>query len=465
MTQRGWLRNAARFAAASMAAVNSGAFLVGGCLRDRLLGRPVADVDLAIEGDPIEWGQRIAKAVGGTAVVLSARQALVRVAGPARAHLDLLAIRGGCIETDLSMRDFTFNAMAVELSDAALNWLFGVAGPGTRAEEPDVIEPHGGRNDLATGIVRAVSASAFEDDPVRLLRAVRFRAELGFSIDSQTVEWMRESADLVALPASERVRDELLKLMAVEGAGEQLRLMASMGILAALLPGPAASGGARQDLATAIETVAASERAMAWLEGARISGWPQASDSLANRVRSRLAMPVGTGPQRGVMVKLAALLHRLGSSEGALDRLRLSTREAGLVRTVRDQSDAPARLVQHEHGRREAYRFFRAAGDCAIEVLIVSLANQVARRGAGSDAAALKRQAELTLELAGAFLLTPDELVRPQRILTGEDVMTASGLEAGPMVAQVLETIREAQAAGEVRTREEALDLARRMPR
>jgi Poly A polymerase head domain len=180
-----------------VAAILSGqeAWVVGGAVRDRLLGRALVDIDVACE-DPRDAAHRFAKRFGGAAFPLSDRHGAWRVASPGSEQtIDFTPLPDG-IDADLATRDFTFNAMAVSLDGG---------------EERD---PHGGREDLESGIVRSISDTVFEDDPLRLLRAVRLEDELGFRMDARTERLVRDSASLVTRPAGERILGELVRLTA-----------------------------------------------------------------------------------------------------------------------------------------------------------------------------------------------------------------------------------------------------------
>jgi tRNA nucleotidyltransferase/poly(A) polymerase len=169
------------------------AWIVGGAIRDRLLGRPVVDVDVACR-DPRDAARRYARRYGGAAFPLSERHGAWRVAEEgADQTLDFTPLPNG-IEDDLATRDFTFNAIA-----------FPVGGG-------DPCDPHGGRADLEAGVIRVVSDSVFRDDPLRLLRAVRLEDELGFRMDERTESLLRASASLVTRPAGERILAELRRL-------------------------------------------------------------------------------------------------------------------------------------------------------------------------------------------------------------------------------------------------------------
>jgi hypothetical protein len=172
------------------------AWVVGGAVRDVMLGRPVLDLDVACR-HPRDAAHRYVRRFGGAVFPLSERHGAWRVAvGGDVETVDFTPLPNG-IEDDLATRDFTFNAMAVPV------------GGGARCD------PHRGRADLEAGIVRAVPETIFEDDPLRLLRAVRLEDELGFEMDPGTEELLRRSAPLVANAAGERVLAELRRLSPV----------------------------------------------------------------------------------------------------------------------------------------------------------------------------------------------------------------------------------------------------------
>jgi hypothetical protein len=168
------------------------AFVVGGAIRDELLGRPLVDMDVACR-NPHEAAKKFAARAGGALFPLSERHGAWRVAFPDEQTVDFTPLRNG-VEQDLRTRDFTINAIARH--------------PGGR----DYVDPLGGRGDLRSGTLRAVSDSIFADDPLRLLRAVRLEDELGFRLDPATEELVRRDSELVTRSAGERILGELARL-------------------------------------------------------------------------------------------------------------------------------------------------------------------------------------------------------------------------------------------------------------
>jgi tRNA nucleotidyltransferase/poly(A) polymerase len=168
------------------------AYVVGGAVRDELLGRQVVDVDVATP-DPEVAARIYAGLAKGALVPLSERHGAWRVALKDGTTVDFTPL-GGTVEDDLRTRDFTINAIAQPVTGG------------------EYVDPLGGRPDLEARMLRAVSETIFEDDPLRLLRAVRLEDELGFALDAPTEELVRRSASLVTEPAGERIVGELERL-------------------------------------------------------------------------------------------------------------------------------------------------------------------------------------------------------------------------------------------------------------
>jgi tRNA nucleotidyltransferase/poly(A) polymerase len=186
------------------------AYIVGGAVRDDLLGRPVIDIDVATH-DPEVAARIFTGLVKGAIFPLSERHGAWRVALPGGRTVDFTPLRGN-IEDDLRSRDFTINAIAVP-----------VAG-GER------IDPLGGFADLQGRRLRVVTETVFDDDPLRLLRAVRLEDDLGFALDEKAEQLVRERAELVTQPAGERILGELERLTPTGfRRAEELGLLAPLG--------------------------------------------------------------------------------------------------------------------------------------------------------------------------------------------------------------------------------------------
>ena len=188
-------------------------YLVGGFVRDTLLGRDTADIDIAVASDALEMAPKLATALGGKYVLLDeinrvGRIILVNEAN--RWQLDFSTFRDS-IKQDLAQRDFTIDAIAIDLNQLLKSHV-----------DSQLIDPFDGSGDLRQGVIRMVSETAFQADAVRLLRAVRLAAELGFNIETQTESLVQRYCYLLAGVAGERIREELLRLLAVPQAGQFL---------------------------------------------------------------------------------------------------------------------------------------------------------------------------------------------------------------------------------------------------
>ena len=195
-------------------------YLVGGSVRDLLLGTPRVDLDVVVEGSAEELAERLG---GAEAVHERFGTATVRLGGlavdlaTARAETypqpgALPSVRPADLEADLARRDFTINAMAIPLTG-----------------ETRLIDPHGGRGDLDAGLIRVLHPASFVDDPTRALRAARYAARLSFSLESRTAQIVRE-ADLETVSA-DRVDAEMLRICAEPAAAAALALLEGWGLL------------------------------------------------------------------------------------------------------------------------------------------------------------------------------------------------------------------------------------------
>jgi len=463
-------------------------------VRDTLLERPVHDWDFAVERCAMGLARAVADALGGAYFPLDVERDAGRVvltaADGTRLELDFAALRGAGLNTDLFARDLTINALALDETGA-------------------LVDPTGGRADLEAGRVRATSERAFRDDPVRLLRAVRMEAELGFEIEPRTEAWIRRDAALLALPAAERVRDEFVRMLAIQRAVTYLRRLDEFGLLPRVVPELGPLKGVTQSpphlfdvWRHTLRTVDALEGVVAAVVGQDVgpcmladaprAAWGELARVLgqfAGSVTAHLAVEVSGGRDRMLLLKLASLLHDIGKprtwsqdedgrvhfynhepvgarmAAARLQGLRFSRDEVSRVRVIVGQHLRPPHLARTEQvTRRAVYRYFRATGCAGVDVVLLSLADHLATWGPNLQERRWARRLEVAEILLTHYFERREETVAPPPLVTGHDLMAELGLVPGPEIGRLLEALREAQAAGEVRTREEALALARQLP-
>jgi poly(A) polymerase len=448
------------------------AWIVGGALRDKLLGRRVTDVDVAVRGDPQPVARALAGEVRGPVFPLSEAFGAWRVIDRRAGRVyDVAALQGDTIEEDLAKRDFTVNAMATplaELSAAAL----------AEPTAAPLVDPLGGRADLEAQILRVIGPRAYDSDPLRALRLARFAAELGFAPDAETERLTRIAAPRVAEAAGERVFAELRRLILAPGVIGGLDVADRLGVLRAVLPELAAQHDVEQSnyhhLDVYGHTVEVLERLIE-LE-------PQAT----GRLGAVLDEPLADELTRGQALRFGALLHDIGKpathavrEEGRVTfmghdrlgeemvrdvcrRLRTSERFSRFVEALTRHHLVLGFLV-HERplDRRAIYRYLRRTEPVEVEVTWLSCADRLATRGRRADEA-IAAHMELARELIEAAL-DWREHGPPPPLVRGDELARELGLERGPEVGRLLSALEEATYAGELSTREDALLFARRL--
>ena len=445
-----------------------GTWIVGGAVRDAALGREVVDLDLAVSGDPAPLAKAIAREGGGHSFELSAEFDTWRaVAADQSWQIDVTTLRGETIEADLGKRDFTIGAVAVPLAGG----------------EP--LDPHGGLADLERGLLRAVGERSFAADPLRLLRAARFAANLGLEVDPATVSLARGEASRAAEAAGER---QLVELRQLVGGPDPLRgmtLLDELGLTPVVLPELEALRGVEQGpnhhldvhghtLAVLAHTLEV-ERDLERFGGER-----------AGELRELLAEPLADQITRGTALRFGALLHDIGKPAtraekdgfvtfvghdsdgvaivGELCRRLRASRD--LTRHLQDLTLHHLRLgfMVHEAPLppRRVHEYLRATEPVGADVTLLTVADRLSARGSGPFAT--EEAIEAHLSVARQMLADALDWRRqgpPRPLVRGDELAAKLGLADGPEVGTLLAELEAAQYAGEVSTREEAIGHAR----
>ena len=461
------------------------AYLVGGAVRDAMMDVAARDVDVAIAASPHALASEIAAALGGKFVSLDAERDIARVivggegADGESASLDLSGFADG-IESDLARRDFTVNSMAVELS-AAL-----------RGDYWSVRDPFGGARDLREGVLRAARDSVFADDPIRLLRAVRLSAETGLAIDESTQALIRRDAALLSRSSPERAREELLRTLAAPRAGRWVRMMDALGLLAIILPELDEARGVSQPKEHYYDVfghlLAAVDFADEIVRNEYSSPLAAAMTPRFDGMEGYFAQPLSDGHSRGTFLKLAALLHDVAKprtktveasgrvrffghsevgEEMAADiarRLRMGGRAVRHVRAMVRHHLRPRQMSGGDGlpTSRAVHRYYRDLGDVALDTLYLNMADFLAARGPLLAPPEMERQARTISHILRVGPQKPEAArKRVSGLLTGHDIMNEFRLRPGPVVGGLLRAVAEAEASGEVGSREDALSLAK----
>jgi poly(A) polymerase len=444
------------------------AWLVGGALRDRLLGRPTPDLDVVVDGDVRGAARRLGRGAGGASFELSDQFGAWRVVARDRAwQVDLTPLQGGSLEADLAARDLTVNAMAEPLAGG------------------DLVDPHGGARDLDERRLRMVSPEAFDADALRTLRVARLATELEFTIDPATAEAVRAYAPGLGGVAQERVFSELRRLVMAADPVRGIGLIEELDLTARVLPELTALRGVKQNRyhhrdvhGHTLEVLQAS------VDLERDPGRALGDDALAAPVAALLAEPLADELTRAGGLRFGALLHdiakprtrtelpdgRIGfphhdeqgaeMARSALARLRASERLRSHVAALARHHLRLGFLVHDAPlDRRAIYRYLVACEPVEADVTLLSVADRLATRGRKADEA-IARHLELARTVLAEALERRAAGPRPP-LVRGDELAAELGIARGPELGELMAQVAEARFAGEVSTREEAIALAR----
>ena len=420
-------------------------YLVGGAVRDAWLGGAIKDIDIAVAGDALGLARRVANWLEADFYVMDRERGVARVllgAGAERISVDFARLRGESLEEDLRDRDFTMNAMAVDL-------LGGL---------DKLIDPLGGAADLRQGVLRRCSADAMSNDPIRALRAVRLSAQFSLKIHPDTAADIRAHAGGLSQCSGERIRDELFKVLALDKAARALRVMLHLGLLRQVLPIAAlADADWAQSLPvvermTAILNAISSRRSDNTAAAFDLGMLVIQLDRFRASLQAHIEREYGAARSHGDLLTLAALL--LGRGEMDLAALKLSADEERSLRQVSARIGSFSATASSSP--LEQHRFWRELKAGGIDVILLSLANYLARQGRALEQKAWLRQVESATLLLDAWFNRYNEIVAPAMLLNGNEIRQQLQLKAGPLVGELLRALREAQVTGEVSSKREA---------
>ncbi len=442
------------------------AYLVGGTVRDALLDRESCDLDITVEAPALALARQLANRLRGAYVPLDVERdvgrIVVRVAG-GQQHVDIAALRAGSIEADLWARDYTVNAMAVPIG----------------TEMGALLDPTGGQGDLAARVLRVVRADSFADDPLRILRGVRLRGALGFALTPQTEDLARRWLPALWQVSPERVRDELVQVLALRHAAETLAYAGTLGVYDVVLPELGRDIWVRGiQIVADLETLfdhwhlpalpsAGDDRKVPSPLPARDELLEEALGPYLAPLADHWTEELSYGRNRWLALKLAALLLAAPAAPDALAeavrRLHFSAREVDCVAaTLGSCARVCAWGAGGEPGALTLYRYFRSFGADGVDGAILALAGRCAQ--AGADACTWSGLLRRVAQVLYAWFIAYGELVDPPQLIGGREVIHALRLTPGPLVGQLLELVREAQVQGLVHTRQEALAYLRAHP-
>ena len=467
-------------------------YLVGGAVRDMLLGRLSRDLDFALPSKGISTARKVANSLNADFMILDNERDTGRVIHTAedgsRTFLDFAVYRGTTLDEDLRNRDFTMNAIAFHLKDQT------------------IIDPLNGASDLRTKLIRACSPTSISDDSVRILRAIRQAAEFEFKIELDTRKAMKQSAKLLPNISPERKRDELFKILDGPQPDAAIRALEMLGVFPYLLPELTALKGVEQSEPHIYDVWEHTLSVLGYLDSiiaALRIGY--SADDTNDMFTGLLTLRIGRfreqfaehfakslNTDRSVRAALffAALYHdvqkpatrsvdeagRIRFFDHDIQGAEIASQRAREFNLSNDEIERIGKIIKHhmrfhfftsrlegdnqEPSRKAIYRFFRDTGEAGLDLVLLGLADL-----RGTRAHTLSQEtwtAALTIAriLLENYWEKPQETVSPPRLLDGNELMQELNLQPGRIVGQLLEAIREGQATGKVSTHEEALAFA-----
>ena len=451
-----------------------------------LSGRTTHDLDFVLDGGAIQAGRKVARGLQADFYPLDVERdtgrILLKQAPFGRMLIDFASLRGSDLESDLRMRDFTINAIAIEV------------------RHPDaILDPLGGVRDLLAQELKVCSPRTFEDDPIRILRAARLSNQHTLKIPPVTRQLLRDALPGITDVSPERVRDELFRMLDGEKPWNAIRLMDALGILPIVLPEIHELKGIQQppphihdvfdhslsvmqklgELIQSLGLEHEPEEGTNWVMGLVSIRLGRYRVQLSTHLSDRL------NPERSPqsLIQMAALYHDAGKSaaqtrdsvgdihfyghEGAGEKLVRARAEA--LRLSQIEIDLLGLIVRHHMrpfgltnqpgavSRRSIYKFFRDTNSAGVDVCLVSMADLLAAYGAGIPQDVWISRLDVIRSLLETYWERAAETISPPTLLNGDDLMANFGLSPGPEIGRILAALREAQAAGEIHLREEAL--------
>ncbi len=447
-------------------------YFVGGYLRDIILGRQKdnLDIDFCLKRGAINFGKDVARELKAGFVVLDKAHCCSRVVKKIDDKfftLDFTDFRGKDIKDDLLHRDFTINAMTMELEK------FFAAGN----VENLIIDPYKGRQDLKLKIIRLVNKRAFDEDPLRILRAFSLAIILGFKIDKEALRLAKLKANKLSGVSYERLRDELFKILEEPNSFSYLEQLDKLKILKIIIPEIEVMRGVKQGpyhhldvWQHTLETIRQLELLITELKN-------------NHEVQDYLDEIISPNRSRRALIKLGALLHdigkpaakrhedgktkfhgheRIGSdiTKNIAERLKLSNDEMNSLEKIVLWHLRPGYLADNEEVTpRAIFRYFRDAQKEAVSVLLTSLADQRATKGPLTTRQSRVRHEKVACGLIKEYFRRKKEKKLP-RLISGDDLLKKFKLAPSPLIGKILREIEELQAIGKIKTKKEALEAA-----
>ena len=440
--------------------INEG-YLVGGSVRDALMGKSFVDRDIAIIGAE-GFAHKLAEQFNATFIVLDPEYKIYRLVLEDKInYLDISEIQGGVnIEEDLSRRDFAMNAIAINLSNG------------------EIIDPYKGQEDIENKVIRHIKDSNFEEDPLRILRAFRFASTTGFELSEETKNCINRYKHLLFNPAKERINYELMKLFGGNKCSKTLLIMDEFGILEELFPYvkemkkvPPNTHHHLDLFHHVVETVRnieelylyATKEEKEHLDSVDFGGFPRINH-----------------------LKLAGFLHDIGKFStwtieetgrhrfikhddvGAkmcvpyLREMKFSKKQIEYISTMIKNHIYPSNVIDApDLNEKVKMRYLRKMGANVIDNIILAKADRLSARGEAITEEIVKANLNGLDSLLNFYFEKRVTLKPLPKLLDGVEIMEIKGIKQSPELGKIINALKEAQLNGDVNTKDEAIEFVK----
>lgn len=437
-----------------------GAFIVGGSIRDILAQRIPSDYDFVVLDNPKLFALEIGERTNGQVITLGKPGLTLYRVMSSQGVFDVSPASGSTILEDLAKRDFTVNAMAVDLHSAKL------------------IDPFNGRKDLEKKIIRMVSEHSFKDDPIRLLRAFRLGTLFDFNIETKTKNAINKHESLISKSSGERIHAELIKIFETHHSYSYVWQMFESGLLFRIFPEmkalPDCPQNRHHDFNVFDHTLSAYRHMETVLN--------TLNDFVPDEFKSRLRLPYNIG-----LLKYATLLHDIGKpdthteSDGIIHfyghefkgaqiaeqictRLKFSGYEKKYTKFIIKNHLYPLFLFSdinpNTNSNKARTKYFITCGDYSPDIALHAYADFLAKKK-GDNLPEHEAFKQFTIDLIHDYFTTYVPVKKEKRVLTGNDLICEFSMTPSPYFRTILDRVEESRLSGQIHSRNEALDMVR----
>jgi len=428
-------------------------YLVGGTVRDAYLSRQSRDIDIVCSGDTRPIARNLANRLNGSFFMLDEERNTCRVILKSKEYnkliVDFSVLRGNSIEEDLHERDFTINAMAVDL----------------RAPEK-IIDPLSGERDLSEKTLRVCKPTSFLDDPLRVFRAARYSVEYDLEMEAQTKAFLHQAKSLLKKVSPERKRDELFKTLDNKTPWVSLQMFSQFDLLGSL------SLGGIPNLERALARVRVLDGYFRGQKSDEIDLSERFNlidglvKNLTNLVlRDYFNLPNESDRTMKGLDKLAALIWDLDEIHGQIIArdLKLSSEEHRHIIRLLSNKNYLFNLINSKEklDARSIYRFYKQMGQSGIDLVVLAVIAKAVALSEIHDENGWLKILQVGQELIDAWYEHP-EWISPKPYLSGRDILQEFNMTPGPLIGTLLDGLQEEQAAGALCSRQDALEWVQR---